>query len=54
VLRTQLLMPGDFAIRQGEIGNEMYFVESGVFSVFDDERTFNAKKRYGKIFYFLI
>ncbi len=44
VLKTQLLMSGDFVIRQGEIRNDMYFVESGTLSVFDDARTFAAKR----------
>lgn len=48
-LELQVFMPGDYVVVRGEVGNDMYFVQSGICEVTKDlilqrSQTFNASK----------
>eukprot|EP00753_Platysulcus_tardus_P006023 PLAT139.1.p1 GENE.PLAT139.1~~PLAT139.1.p1 ORF type:complete len:2901 (+),score=1538.69 PLAT139.1:33-8735(+) len=49
-LKPQLFMRKDYIVREGEIGNEMYFVSSGALEVFPNNNSFVAYKRKGDFF----
>lgn len=44
VLQDQMFLPGDYVIRRGEVGNQMYFVGRGVLSVVCNNKVLNELK----------
>lgn len=50
VLEPQVFVIGDFIIKQGGIGDEMYFMNKGVVEVFNNAKTFTVYKTVGDFF----
>ena len=50
ILFPEVFLRGDFVVKQGNIGEEMYFVNTGVVEVFPDDRRFRVLKSVGDFF----
>ena len=50
ILFPEVFLRGDFVVKQGNIGEEMYFINTGVVEVFPDDGRFRVLKSVGDFF----
>ena len=50
ILFPEVFLRGDFVVKQGNIGEEMYFINTGVVEVFPNDRRFRILKSVGDFF----